>query len=85
MSTKIPKNALPATADEIHTLLERCFIEEYLKSKGHTQKSLKKLPKKEAYQLLREASTFASGKLAEIEIRAHFTEDIHNAGHSLDS
>jgi len=46
---------------------------------------LKSLPKNEADQILREASTFASGKLAEIEIRAHFAEDLHGAGHSIES
>jgi len=85
MSTKIPNNTIPATVEEIHALLERCLIEEYLKSKGHTKESLKSLPKNEADQILREASTFASGKLAEIEIRAHFADDLHGAGHSIES
>ncbi len=85
MSNNIYDDMLPNTLDRIHALLERCLIEEYLKSKGHTRESLKSLPKNEADQLLREASTFASGKLAEIEIRAHFTKDLHDAGHSVES
>lgn len=85
MSDKIPNKTLPTTVDGIHALLERCLIEEYLKSKGYTPESLKSLPKDEANQLTREASTYASGKLAEIEIRAHFTEDLHNAGHSVET
>ena len=83
MSTKFPNSTLPATADEIHALLERCLIEEYLKSKGYTPEGLKTLPENEAQQLKREASTYASGKLSEIEIRARFTEDLHDAGHSV--
>jgi len=85
MSNNIHENTLPTTLDGIHALLEHCLIEEYLKSKGHTKESLKSLPKNEADQLLREASTYASGKLAEIEIRAHFTEDLHDAGHSVET
>lgn len=84
MPTPPINNTLPATADEIHALLEKCLIEEYLKSKGHTRESLKNLPKEVALQVMREASTYASGKLSEIEIRARFTEDLHDAGHSLD-
>ena len=85
MSTKNPKNNLPATVDEIHALLERCLIEEYLKSRGHTRESLKKLPEDEAHQLLIEASTFASGKLTEIEVRARLVHDLQDASRSLES
>lgn len=83
MSTTIPKNPLSATEDKIHALLEKCLIEEYLKGKGHTQESLKTLPEDEAHQLMKEASTYASSKLAEIEIRARFTEDLRETGRSL--
>ena len=85
MSTKIKENTLPATEDEIHALLERCLIEEYLKSKGHTRESLKNLPEDEAHQLLVEASTFASGKLSEIEVRARFVKTLQDASRSLES
>jgi len=85
MSNNIHDNTLPTTLDRIHALLERCLIEEYLKNKGYTKESVKSLPKSEADQLLREASTYASGKLAEIEIRARFTEDLHDAGHSVET
>jgi len=84
MSTNISKNTLSATEDEIHALLERCLIEEYLKSKGHTQESVKSLPADEALQLRREASTYASSKLSEIEIRARFVKELHDAGHSAE-
>lgn len=84
MSQSPQNNALPETENEIHALLERCLIEEYLKSKGHTHESLESLSEAEAFQLKQEASTYASSKLAEIEIRARFTEDIHDAGHSVE-
>jgi len=85
MTTKALKNTLAATEDEIHALLERCLIKEYLKGKGHTQESLRTLPENEAQRLKKEASIFASSKLAEIEIRARFTRDLHDAGSSLES
>ena len=76
---------MPTTEEEIHALLERCLIEEYLKSKGHTRESLKRLPDDETHQIMKEASTYASGKLSEIEIRARFTRDLQDSGHSLES
>lgn len=85
MSIREIKNISPtASEEEIHALLERSLIEEYLKSKGYTRKSLKQLPDDEAQQIMKEASTYASGKLSEIEIRARFTEDLHDAGHSVE-
>ncbi len=85
MSTDILNDALPSTTDEIHALLEKCLINAYLKSKGYTHESLKNLPEEKAHQILKEASTYASGKLAEIEIRARFTEDLQESGHSLET
>ena len=86
MSTREIMDVSPtASEEEIHALLERCLIEEYLKSKGYTRESLKRLPDDEAQQIMKEASTYASGKLSEIEIRARFTEDLHDAGSSLES
>jgi hypothetical protein len=85
MSTKEIKYVSPnASEEEIHALLERCLIDEYLKGKGYTRESLKSLPEDVAHQLMKEASTHASGKLSEIEIRARFTEDLHDTSHSLE-
>ena len=50
--------------------LERSYIVEYLKGKGYTPEDLEKMPKEEAYQLRKEASMYASNKLAEQEARA---------------
>ena len=84
-SKKILKTTPREAEKEIHALLERCFIDEYLKNKGHTRDSLKILPDEVARQIMKEASTYASGKLSEIEIRARFTRDLHSAGSSLES
>ena len=85
MSTKeIRKTSPTESEEEIHALLEKCLINEYLKNKGYTRDDLKSLPKDVAQQLMKEASTYASGKLSEIEIRARFVHDLQDAGHSLE-
>jgi hypothetical protein len=65
--------------------LERAFIEEYLRSRHLTLDALKRLPASEADALLHDASLFASGRLAEVESRAHLVDELHRvpepAGH----
>jgi hypothetical protein len=65
--------------EDIHAFLEQTLIETYLKGKGFALEDLRKLPKAEAKQLMKEASTFASCKLAELEDRAHFVQELHDA------
>lgn len=57
--------------------LEKNLIEEYLQEKGHSLESLHRLPKDAAQRLMREACTYASLKLAEVESRARFRDEIH--------
>lgn len=57
--------------------LERKFLEEYLAGKELSLAELKKLPEAEAQTLMKEASRYASLKLAEIESRAHLKDEIH--------
>ncbi len=57
--------------------LERMYIEEYLRDRGYTWRSLSGLPAEEARRLMIEASQYASCKLAEVEKRARFVKDIH--------
>jgi len=77
MST-IKNNGKPIMED-IHAFLEMTLIEAYLKGKGYTLEDLQKLPEVEAKQLMKEASTYASGKLAEVEVKAHFMQELHDA------
>lgn len=56
--------------------MEKAFIEEYLKSKGHSLKELQKLPAEKAKALMTEACQYASLKLAQMESTAHFREKI---------
>jgi hypothetical protein len=76
MSTQ-EKNNDQAIRDDIHAFLEKTLIEAYLKGRGYTLEDLKGLPEEETKHLMTEASTYASNKLAEIEIRAHFVDELH--------
>jgi len=58
--------------------LEQTFIVEFLARRGHSLSTLRDLPKEQADALLREASLYASGRLTEVESRAHFVDDIHH-------
>jgi hypothetical protein len=57
--------------------LEKSLIQEYLQSKGYSLESVHLLPPAEARQLMREACAYASLKLAEVESRARFRNEIH--------
>ena len=65
--------------DDIHPFLEKMLIETYLKGKGYALEDLKYLPNVAAKQFLIEASTYASGKLAEVEVKAHLMQVLHDA------
>ena len=59
------------------SVLEKKLIEEHLQGKGYALEDLHSLPKEEAQQLMRAACTYASLKLAEVESRARFRQEIH--------
>ena len=56
--------------------LERSLIEEFLLKKGYRLEDLRELPQEEAKQLMKEACSFASLKLAEMEAKKQFREEI---------
>jgi len=82
MFTDSPKNSFPSPEDETRALLEQGLIDEYLKDKGYNREGLKKLPKEEARKIMIEASTFASGKLSEIETKARYKHNLKDVGSS---
>ena len=63
--------------------LERAFIVEYLQGRGYGLSTLRELPGKEADALLKEASIYASGRLSEVESRAHLVDDLHHSPQPL--
>lgn len=60
------------------TTLEQLFITEFLKEKGVTLETLRQLPPEEAHKYMRQACLYASLKLAEVESRARFHQEIHH-------
>jgi hypothetical protein len=59
--------------------LERAFLEEYLDGRGYHLNALHELPSEQANALMKEASAYASGRLTEVETRAHLVGDLHDA------
>jgi len=76
MLSKMPDDAHVNSEEDIHAELEKSLIVEYLKGKGYTLDSLNKLPDDEAHRIMSEASTYASDKLAEIDNRARYTQNL---------
>jgi hypothetical protein len=76
MTTK--QTEQPEPMEDRNALLENAFIKEYLHEKGYSLEDLKKLPAELAEKLMKEALKYASLKLAEVEARAHFVEEIHD-------
>lgn len=72
----LPFNAEECLSKGPQSAMERKFIEEYLKGKGYTLKELKQLPEEQAKRLMREACTYASLKLTDVEAKAHFRRNI---------
>jgi hypothetical protein len=57
--------------------LERAFMAEFLSTKGHTFETVHALPADRAAALLKQASSYASGKLTERESRARLLHELH--------
>ena len=65
-----------ARSTDPHGPLEYALIDEFLAERGHTWQSLDQLPPAQRRELLRRAASYATLRLAEIESRAHFVDDI---------
>ena len=57
--------------------LEKKLVEDYLQSKGYSREDLQKLPEELVNQLMKEACMYASLKLAEVQAKSQFREEIH--------
>ena len=57
-------------------MLERALIDEFLARRGYTLNSVNRLPPGDRESLLRGAASFAALRLAEIEARTHFIDEI---------
>ena len=67
----------PHPSEDPKARLERAFIDDFLRTRGHDAVSIAGLPEHERQRLLQDASTYASGKLTELEARARFVHELH--------
>jgi hypothetical protein len=65
--------------EEPEAALERAFIDDYLKTHGHDPRALRMLPEEQVRTILREAVQYAAARLAELEARAHYVNELHGA------
>lgn len=56
--------------------LEQALIAEFLAKRGHTTASVRALPQEQAAALIKEACLYASGRMTEVESRAHYVDDL---------
>jgi hypothetical protein len=68
---------VPARADQT-ARLEQALITEFLERRGLTAAMLDTMPESEAHAILRQASAYASARLAEVESRAHYVHELHH-------
>lgn len=78
MTTTYP---YPTPVADPHAELEREFMTRYLHDRIPRAADLERLTPEAAHQLLVEASRYASGRLAELELRARLVADVHGVVH----
>jgi hypothetical protein len=61
---------------DLHGPLECALIDEFLAERGHTRRSVDRLPLQERRDLLRRAASYATLRLAQLEARAHLVDDL---------
>jgi hypothetical protein len=66
--------------EEPQAQLELALIREFLEARGHDLEALRGRADDAARELLTQASIYAATKLTEVESRAHYIHDIHEAG-----
>jgi hypothetical protein len=60
-----------------NAVLERAIIEDFIRARGYDPERLHDLPEGVRRQLQSEASTHAAARLAEMEARAHYVQELH--------
>jgi hypothetical protein len=64
--------------DDREAKLERALIDEFLAQAGRSREDLDQLPEIDRAALLAKARAYASGRLAEIDARAHYVHELHH-------
>jgi hypothetical protein len=73
----LPDHDVPPRPDQM-AQLEQAFISEFLEQRGFTTATLRELPAADVHALMKEASAYASTRLAEVESRAHYVNELHH-------
>jgi hypothetical protein len=76
-SNRMSNDALPI--HDPHAALENMLIDEFLALGGHSRHSVSDLTALGAGSLLAAASLYASLRLADIEAKAHYADEIHRS------
>lgn len=76
-ATQKPDETLIPLIDDPNARLEIMYIEEYLKGQGLSLKALRSLDAELRYQHMVAACQYASFRLAEVEDRAKFVQNLH--------
>ncbi len=63
--------------------LERTLIDGYIRSRGSDPDRLHELDAAAREELLKQASIYASSRLAEVDARSHYIHEIHDGGPAL--
>ena len=58
--------------------LERALIDEFVRQRGYDPQKLADLPDEAREELLKQASVHASARMAEVESRAHYIDEVHH-------
>lgn len=70
----------PTNVDDPLDVLERAFIDEFLRSRGYTPEVLQAMPKRAAQQVLAAAAEEASLLLAQIDSRRSYFKKLRPRG-----
>jgi hypothetical protein len=73
------RNDNPSPLQARQATLELSLIDDYLRSVGHTRRSVVQLGTAAASTLLKAASEYASLRLADMEAKAHYADEIHRS------
>ena len=58
--------------------LERAFVDQFLAQQGESRQSIAAMPEAKRTAILREARAYASARLAEVQARAHYVNELHH-------
>jgi hypothetical protein len=64
--------------DDPEAKLERAFVDQFLSQRGESRESLAALPEARRRAILAEARVYASERLAEVQARAHYVNELHH-------